>query len=134
MRLVVDASAIVPVILAGGVLGPLEPHELTAPPLLISEVTSAVSEMAWRGVIPREHGRAALSLLISLSIRIERPEDLPERAWDVAEALGWAKTYDAEYVALAVRHDIPLVTLDQRLWRGAKRLAQTFSPLELPSH
>ena len=40
------------------------------------------------------------------------PKRLGEEAWRVADELGWAKTYDAEYVALARLLDCRLVTLD----------------------
>ena len=42
------------------------------------------------------------------------PKRLGEEAWRVADELGWAKTYDAEYVALARLLDCRLVTLDLR--------------------
>jgi hypothetical protein len=38
---------------------------------------------------------------------------------------GWAKTYDAEYVALAK------LTVDRRLRRGADRLGFVVTPAEL---
>lgn len=52
-------------------------------------------------------------------------------AWEVAEEFGWAKTYDAEYVALAKRNDCRLVTVDGRLRRGAERLGFVVTPAEL---
>lgn len=131
MLVVVDASVITHVALSGGILGPLAGHELAAPPLLASEVTSAIREMAWRGEIPRDRGKAALRYLESLPIRVDRPDDLAERAWDVAEALGWAKTYHAEYVALALVRGAPLVTVDERMRRGAGHLVSMLAPHEL---
>jgi predicted nucleic acid-binding protein len=49
----------------------------------------------------------------------------------VADELGWAKTYDAEYVALAGLLGCLLVTLDARLRRSADRLGFVVSPSEL---
>jgi predicted nucleic acid-binding protein len=49
----------------------------------------------------------------------------------VADELGWAKTYDAEYVALAGLLGCRLVTLDRRLRRGADQLGFVVSPDEL---
>jgi predicted nucleic acid-binding protein len=49
----------------------------------------------------------------------------------VAEEFGWAKTYDAEYVALAKIEGCRLVTLDGRLRRGADRLGFVVTPAEL---
>jgi predicted nucleic acid-binding protein len=128
VRVVVDANVIALVALSGGDLGPLAGHDLAAPPLLLSEVVSAIRELAWRGEIPRDRGREALRHLRSIAIDVERPADLGERAWDIAEALGWAKTYDAEYVALAQALDVPLVTLDTRLQRGAGELITILGP------
>lgn len=62
----------------------------------------------------------------------ERHHDqLGDEAWRIAEEFGWAKTYDAEYVALALLLGCRLVTLDGRLRRGANRLGFVVSPGEL---
>jgi predicted nucleic acid-binding protein len=52
-------------------------------------------------------------------------------AWDLADRLGWAKTYDAEYVALARLLECRLVTLEPRLRRAANRLGFVVTPSEL---
>jgi predicted nucleic acid-binding protein len=52
-------------------------------------------------------------------------------AWQVADELAWAKTYDAEYVGLARLLRCRLVTLDARLRRGADRLGFVVAPHEL---
>jgi len=52
-------------------------------------------------------------------------------AWRIADELGWAKTYDAEFVALAALLDCQLVTLDLRLRRGAAGLGFVVTPTEL---
>lgn len=49
----------------------------------------------------------------------------------MADVLGWAKTYDAEYVALAALLKCRLVTLDARLRRGANWLGLVVGPAEL---
>ena len=131
MRVVVDASVLIEVALAGGQLGPLTGHDLVAPPLALSEVTSTISEMAWRGELPRDRVPAALAYLRATPVTITRPADLPERAWSVASSLGWAKTYDAEYVALAQLLDVPLLTVDGRLARGMERLIRIVAPADL---
>lgn len=131
MLLVVDATVIVQVSLAGGSLGPLEGHDLIAPTLLASEVTSILWEMTHRGDVPHDHARVAVGRLGSLPIRYERPDGLAERAWDLARSLGWAKSYDAEYVALALVHQAPLFTIDERMRRGAGHIVPMPSPADL---
>jgi predicted nucleic acid-binding protein len=56
---------------------------------------------------------------------------LAGEAWRIADSLGWAKTYDAEYCALASLLDCRLVTVDGRLRRGADRLGFVVGPAEL---
>ena len=58
-------------------------------------------------------------------------DDHFERAWTLAAQLGWAKTYDAEYLALAQAHDVALLTIDERLQRGAAGLVVIVTPTEL---
>lgn len=49
----------------------------------------------------------------------------------MADEFGWAKTYDAEYVALALLLKCRLVTVDARLRRATERLGITIGPTEL---
>lgn len=59
------------------------------------------------------------------------PRELHIEAWKVAEECGWAKTYDAEYVALARLLDCPLLTRDARLKRVARGLIDVVGPTEI---
>lgn len=80
---------------------------LIAPPLLWSEVPSVLHEMAFRHDISDALAELALQRFFGkkLGIAEKRPDDLTSTAWQIAEDFGWAKTYDAEYVALAKLND-----------------------------
>ena len=131
MDLVLDASAAL--YLAASEVGfdALGQHQLLGPPLLWSESTSAIHQSAWRGAISPTLARRALDAFMRAPIERRAPDDLLERAWLVADELGWAKTYDAEYVALAQITGARLLTRDARLRRGAARLVDSIGPLDL---
>ena len=107
--------------------------ELIAPPLLWSEAPSVLHEMAFRGDISNALAELGLQRFMGgkLGITERRPENLASAAWQIAEDFGWAKTYDAEYVALAKGLGCRLVTLDGRLRRGTDRLGFMVTPAEL---
>ena len=129
--LVIDASVAVAACYASGGFAEFGGEQLVAPALLWSEARSALHELQWRGEISAEDALAARSRLERSPVELRRHRSLGERAWQIADHLGWAKTYDAEYVALAELLGCRLVTLDARLQRSAKRLGIVISPLEL---
>jgi predicted nucleic acid-binding protein len=108
-------------------------HDLIAPPLMWSEVPSVLHELAFRGEISETLAKQALDRFLDgeLSITEHRADDLVAAAWRLASGLGWAKTYDAEYVALAQLLDCRLVTLDTRLRRGVEHLGLVVTLAEL---
>ena len=134
----IDASALVDASLGRGLADwsrllfevATREQELVAPELLWFEAVSAVRETAWRGTISREQGREAFEYVLTAPIRSRRPADLQERAWEIAERLGWAKTYDAVYCALAEILRCDLVTTDARLRSAGTRLGYVFTPRE----
>lgn len=105
--------------------------DLVAPPLLWSEVRSALHEAAWRRQIPAAEAHDAHAFLRQIRVRSRSPAGLGTLAWRIADELGWATTYDAEFCALARLLDCRLVTIDARLHRGADRLGYVVSPMEL---
>jgi predicted nucleic acid-binding protein len=131
MLLVLDGSAALEICLAKAGSGLLAGHEAIAPPLIHSEVLSSLRGLAWRREISEDVASKAVERLETVPIRLEQPAGHLRRAWDLALALGWAKTYDAEYVALAVHHGCPLLTIDARLRRGAGHIVQIVGPTEL---
>jgi predicted nucleic acid-binding protein len=129
--LVVDASAAVDLCLSPDGFEELANEDLVAPPLILSESLSALHEMRWREQIPGDMAALGLQRQREMPIRIEHPDNLSDEAWRIADAFGWAKTYDAEYVALAKLLDCRLLTVDGRLRRGADRLGFVVTPAEL---
>lgn len=129
--LVVDASLVVTWSTGARDIEELAPGPRCAPPLMWSEARSALHERTWRrelGVDEANHARARLA---SADVKVRTHPRLAEEAWRIADELGWAKTYDAEYVALASLLDCRLVTVDGRLRRGADRLGFVVGPTEL---
>jgi predicted nucleic acid-binding protein len=129
--LVVDASLVVEWSLAEGELQQLLGDELCAPPLMWSETRSVLHEHAWRGVIDSASAHRARDRLNEVEVQLRDDVPLGEEAWRIADELGWAKTYDAEYLALASILGCRLVTIDARLRRGADRLGYVVEPTEL---
>jgi predicted nucleic acid-binding protein len=131
--LVVDASLLVEWCTAPGEdpFGALVADDLCAPPLMWSEARSALHELSWRGHLGVDQTAEARVRLENADVEQQRPPGLADEAWRIADELGWAKTYDAEYVALASLLGCRLVTVDARLRRGADRLGFVVGPTEL---
>jgi predicted nucleic acid-binding protein len=124
-RFVVDASAVLHLVSAEVEVSAR--HELLAPTLLRSQTLSALHEAVQRGELPPEVGRDRLTRIGRMPIRLLGDAVLRRRAWELADQLGWASTYDAEYVALTQLQADALVTLDADLARGVQGIVATAS-------
>jgi predicted nucleic acid-binding protein len=129
--LVLDASMALDACTHADGFAPLRGHELIAPPLLWSEVRSALHEARWRGVLSPALTAQAREVFAGAAIQRSNPPTLDAAAWAIADELGVAKTYDTEYLALARLRDCQVVTTDARLRRGADRLGLVMGPTEL---
>lgn len=109
-RFVIDAPAVLRLAVDGGAVP--EPHRLLAPTLLRSHVLSLVHEAVHRGDLPDDEGRRRLAVVNRMPIRLLGDGVLRRRAWDVATTMGWASTWEAEYVALTQLQADALITLD----------------------
>jgi predicted nucleic acid-binding protein len=124
-RFVVDASAVLHLVSAEVEVSAT--HELLAPTLLRSQTLSALHEAVQRGELPPEVGRDRLTRIGRMPIRLLGDAVLRRRAWDLADQLGWASTYDAEYVALTQLQADAFITLDKKLARSVKGIVATAS-------
>jgi predicted nucleic acid-binding protein len=73
-----------------------------------------------------------VATLLQLPVTVETDPAMFQRAYELAAGLGWAKTYDAEYVATASTLSVALVTLDSRLARGVAGLVPVLAPADVP--
>jgi len=92
-------------------------HELLAPTLLRSQTLSALHEALHRGEISADLALEQLERIWTMPIRLLGDAVLRRKAWRLAEQLGWAETYDAEYVTLTQLQADAFITLDAELAR-----------------
>ncbi|PXY32931.1 hypothetical protein BAY59_07345 [Prauserella coralliicola] len=120
-ELVVDASAMVKALTgadatAQALAERLSVAELHAPHLLDAEVGDVVRRRALQGALGEEVASAALwSLDALLDARYPHAGPLARGAWELRDRI---RFYDALYVALAARLELPLLTADARLARA----------------
>jgi len=129
--LAVDASAVITACLSQAGLKSLASEELVAPHLMWSEAASVLHELRWRKEISRELAAVGLDRLMSADISPRRPKGLLEEAWRIADGLGWTKTYDAEYLALARLLRCRLLTTDAKLKVAGSTFVAVIGPAEL---
>ena len=124
-KFVVDAGAVIRLASEGVEVS--GEHELLAPTLLRSQTLSSLHEAVQRGEIPADVAREHLARIGRMPIRLLGDAVLRRRAWDLANQLGWASTYDAEYVALTQLQADAFITLDAELARSVEGVVETAS-------
>jgi len=97
-------------------------HQILAPTLVRSQVLSLLFQAVRRGEMTKKDADQQLNYLRGLRIRLLGDRVLQNVAWKVADQLGWADTFDAEYVALTQLQADALITLDDRLAHAVKGL------------
>jgi len=96
--------------------------QLVAPTLLRSQLVSLLYQAVQRGELTKKDAGEQLDYVRGLRMRLLGDRVLQNVAWRVAERLGWADTFDAEYIALTQLQADALITLDKKLARAAKTL------------
>ena len=114
-RYVVDAGVVLQLVSAE--IEVAAGHELLAPTLLRSQTLALLHQAVHDGDLAADVARARLAKVGRMKIRLLGDGVLRRRAWEVADDLGWATTYAAEYVALTQLQADAYVTLDADLAR-----------------
>jgi predicted nucleic acid-binding protein len=128
-RFVVDCGVVLQ-LASEGIEVPAE-HELLAPTLLRSQTLSALHQAVHGGKIAPDVALERLTSIRTLPIRLLGDAVLRRRAWELADQLGWAETYDAEYIALTQLQADAFVTLDTELARRVEGVVRTATIEEL---
>ena len=111
--IVVDASALIEVLLGSGALAErLAWERLSAPALLDVEVGMAARRGWLHGAVEEQTASRAVRDLAELEIDRYDHRALLPRAWELRHTVSFT---DGLYVALAEHLDVPLLTLDARL-------------------
>jgi predicted nucleic acid-binding protein len=124
-KFVVDASTVLS--LAREEIEVSGAHELLAPTLLRSQVLSQLHEAAHAGELTVEVALGRLTRIGGMRIRLLGDAVLRRRAWKLADQLGWASTYDAEYIALTQLQADAFITLDAALAEKVEGIVPTAS-------
>ena len=128
-RFVVDPSAVLE--LAKDEFDVPAEHELLAPTLLRSQTLSLLHEAVQRRELTADVARQRLEHFGRIQIRLLGDAVLRRVAWEVADQLGWASTYDAEYIALTKLQADAFVTLNAELAQSVAGIVETASIDEL---
>lgn len=124
-RFVVDAGAALQLVATELVVS--NKHELLAPTLLRSQTLSMLHEAVSNGEMAAQTAWEQHVRIGKMPIRLLGDLVLRRRAWDLADQLGWASTYDAEYIALTQLQADAFITLNRDLARRVNSLVMTAS-------
>lgn len=104
-------------------------HQILAPTLIRSQLLSLLFQAVRRGEMTKRDAEQRLDYVRGLRIRLLGDRVLQNVAWKVADHLGWADTFDAEYIALTQLQADALITLDGQLALAAEDLVAV-APIE----
>ena len=122
-RFVVDCETLLRI--AAGEVEVAAEHKLVAPTLVRSQALAALYEASRRGEISAAEGLERVRRVNSLKVRFLGDRSLQQTAWRVADRLGWATTYDAEFVALTKLQADVFITSDHDLARAVSGVVET---------
>jgi predicted nucleic acid-binding protein len=115
--IVVDATTIVSgLLMRGDARDFLANNELHIPTLADSEIVSTLTRMVRNKDLAATAAKSTLDAWLGIAVQRHMAYSDLLRMWDLRHNV---KAYDATYVALAERLQIPLVTCDKRLTTAA---------------
>jgi predicted nucleic acid-binding protein len=88
---------------------------LLAPSLLFYEVTNVFYQLERNGKISSDEATRLLDAAARIPFEFVEYPAIHQEALEIARDFGQKATYDAHYVAVARREQIPLVTSDRRM-------------------
>jgi predicted nucleic acid-binding protein len=123
---VLDANAAVEVALEGKAAGPLSAmlsrsEEVIAPELLVPEIVNAILKYHQFAEFDLDKCEKILELAIGLVDRLISHKEIYREAFVLSRAQKTRAAYDMFYLALALREDAVLLTLDGTLKKEARR-------------
>lgn len=122
MSLVVDASVLVAITSDVGPIGNWAQRlmsadeNLIAPHLAMVEATNILRRLELAGLLERLEAGSAATDLVDLDIELLPFAPFADRVWELRANI---TSYDACYVAIAERLELPLATLDRKLARAS---------------
>jgi len=100
-------------------------HELVAPHLMVVEVANILRRLAKAGALAEAEAGMAHADLVRLRVQLFDYAPFADRVWSLRNNV---TAYDALYVAIAERFDVPLATLDRRLTTAVGPSCRVLTP------
>jgi predicted nucleic acid-binding protein len=87
---------------------------MIAPDCLFAEAGSAIRRQVYRGLLTKEEGKIAITLISGIQLDCVPVRDLYKQSWEIAGKYNLATLYDAYYLALAELRGCDFWTADER--------------------
>lgn len=91
---------------------------MTAPGLILPEITNALHKRVVRQELDLRTAVTALNLILDFEIEIREQPGMPAKALELASRLRRSSAYDCYYLALAEMTDCPLWTGDRKFYQA----------------
>jgi predicted nucleic acid-binding protein len=104
-------------------------HQFLSPTLFRSQVLSLLYQSVRAGKMTKKEADRQLDHVRGLRIRLLGDRVLQDRAWKIADQLGWPDTLNAEYIALTQLQADAFITLNKDLATAVKSLV-TVAPFD----